>query len=568
MSDIAQPSFNLLTNPWIPVVGLSGGTAEVSLLTLFRDAHRIRRVIGDIPQLELPLIRLCVAIMYRAFAGGFERELRRSEMRKAWEALWLKGSFPMEALEDYLDEYKEGFDLFGARPFFQVPGLAYSSKDKEFDPIRELIADVPKDAKYLFSMRARNAPGDISYAEAARWLLFFNSYDFAGIKTPVVGNSSARNGKVYPPKGYPGTGWLGSIGGVFLEGNNLFETLMMNFVMYDTAFPDRVLFENEHDSAPWERSTPLADCEIKIPQGPAQMLTWQSRRARLVASEVPGQVKGVIGCYGDVLHPTEAPGWETMTSWRPSAQQQKALGTSTVPLMPKTHVCGRALWRGLSALLSKGESADGDYRPGVIRWLEELRYEEIEGVPDVVTIHAQGVEYGAQSSVIANALDDRIDLGSAMMRSDSEATTQTIALVAQTEQAVSRLATFVREVGRIKGDARGDRDSQTGRMSDDVRDRAYAELDELFRSKIAGFSTDEPVVEYCNAWYDETHRVLLRLARSYLADAGPQPFTQRKVYTNATYSAAEAFSRLSFSLNELLGSIEAPRKREGVSDDA
>lgn len=46
---------------------------------------------------------------------------------------------------------------------------------------------------------------------------------------------------------------------------------------------------------------------------------------------------------------------------------------------------------------------DGDFRPGIIRWLEEIRTEVLgseEHVLNMVTIHAQGMTYGTQSSFL------------------------------------------------------------------------------------------------------------------------------------------------------------------------
>lgn len=52
----------------------------------------------------------------------------------------------------------------------------------------------------------------------------------------MEGNTHVNKGKVYAPKGMLGTGWLGGIGGLYAEGRNLFETLMLNWVLYDTKF--------------------------------------------------------------------------------------------------------------------------------------------------------------------------------------------------------------------------------------------------------------------------------------------------------------------------------------------
>lgn len=206
----------------------------------------------------------------------------------------------------YFDEWADRFFLLGERPFFQVPGLQYVGS-KPYSPVSEMIADVPKPDKYLFSMRDLRAADSLLPAEAARWLVFLQAYDTAGIKTPVEGNTHVNKGKVYAPKGMLGTGWLGGIGGLYAEGRNLFETLMLNWVLYDTKFDSERyrLFGNNQDIPVWERedppSTDLNDQNRFV--GPVQAMTWQSRRVRLVPSEDNARIIGIMSCYGDVVAP-------------------------------------------------------------------------------------------------------------------------------------------------------------------------------------------------------------------------------------------------------------------------
>lgn len=248
-------------------------------------------------------MRFLLAIMYRAYCiDGADEE----QMRELWEGIYSSGQFNEDALDYYFDEWADRFFLLGERPFFQVPGLQYVGS-KPYSPVSEMIADVPKPDKYLFSMRDLRAADSLLPAEAARWLVFLQAYDTAGIKTPVEGNTHVNKGKVYAPKGMLGTGWLGGIGGLYAEGRNLFETLMLNWVLYDTKFDSERyrLFGNNQDIPVWERedppSTDLNDQNRFV--GPVQAMTWQSRRVRLVPSEDNARIIGIMSCYGDVVAP-------------------------------------------------------------------------------------------------------------------------------------------------------------------------------------------------------------------------------------------------------------------------
>lgn len=243
--------FSLLDEPWVQVVYLNGRPDEISLRQVFSDAPDVKELSGDIPQQKLPLIRLFLAILYRAYrVGGINEE----QMRELWKEIFSSEHFDMDIVDRYLDKWEDRFFLIGERPFFQIPDLEYVGA-KPYSPVSGMIADVPKLNKYLFSMRSMEATDSISFAEAGRWLAFMQAFDTAGIKTPVKGNTHVNKGKVYAPKGMLGTGWLGGIGGLYAEGKNFFETLMLNWVLYDTKYDSERyrLFGNEQDIPVWEQ---------------------------------------------------------------------------------------------------------------------------------------------------------------------------------------------------------------------------------------------------------------------------------------------------------------------------
>ena len=202
MMESEAPHFNLIDEPWIPVSMTDGSFGEVSLRELFKKTASIRTIAGDIPQQSAPILRLCLAIVYRTYALAHEEYLRHGEEVdpiELWREAWEDGTFDLSLLDSYLDQVHDRFDLFGQKPFMQVAGLKYVAK--EYDSVSEFIADVPKPEKFLFSMRSKSAPEAISFGEAARWLLFCLAFDCAGIKSPVVGNTHVTSGKVYAPKG-------------------------------------------------------------------------------------------------------------------------------------------------------------------------------------------------------------------------------------------------------------------------------------------------------------------------------------------------------------------------------
>lgn len=543
--------FSLLDEPWVQVVYLNGRPDEISLRQVFSDAPDIKELSGDIPQQKLPLIRLFLAILYRAYrVGGINEE----QMRELWKEIFSSEHFDMDIVDRYLDKWEDRFFLIGERPFFQIPDLEYVGA-KPYSPVSEMIADVPKLDKYLFSMRSMEATDSISFAEAGRWLAFMQAFDTAGIKTPVKGNTHVNKGKVYAPKGMLGTGWLGGIGGLYAEGKNFFETLMLNWVLYDTKYDSERyrLFGNEQDIPVWEQdevSSSDLDNQSTF-AGPVQAMTWQSRRLRLVPNEEGTRIVGVVSCYGDVVAPYNTDGFEKMTAWRKSIPQQKKLGLPAPPHMPVMHDASKALWRGLEPILCVKD--DSDFRPGLVRWLEEIRTEMLDSgdhVLNLVTLHAQGMTYGTQSSVFETGIDDTLSLNTVMFRHDYAGIAAVVDAVKCTDNAVQALVQFVRNLRTSAGDK-----SKSTETAEQIRESVYADLDGLFRDRLAAFDESNDPIEYSNDWKDEVHHRLLEAGQSYLEQSPVPVFDEHEAGVMGVMNAARAQLLFRSKLNKELGSL-------------
>lgn len=543
MENNHEASWSVLDDPWITTLCSDGSQREVSVIEAFEHAPEIKAITGDIPQQAGVIYRLLDAILRRAL---FVPGLTRDELIELWRSLWRRGSFDMKPVLDYLSKHRDAFDLFGPHPFYQIPGLTYDAS-KECDPVASFMADVPsKSEKFLFSLRGKHAPNEMSFAEATRWLIFNQAYETAGIKTPVVGNTSASKGKVYAPKGIPATGYLGNLGLVFLEGANLFETLMWNFVLFDDRHLDVCLFGKEDDLPPWELPIPSADsCVLNGPTGIVQLETMQSRRIRLVPSEDGTKVVGFVSCYGDMLHPVDAMRYETMTAKKQSEAQGKRLGLAVAPFMPKVHDASKAMWRGLSGLIaaSEGLPAGMDNRPLVVRWMNTVADELLgfeDGIdnllPKSVTIHGQGIEYGTQSSVFSDSYDDCLTIGSALVVDDEEAVQCAIDFASCVDAALFEVARLVRSVEESKGD-KASKDVASARRVDTMV-AAAAEIDGLFRSYLSDLTEDVDPYEYTAGWRSKIRATILAIGRRAVSNAGAQVFAS---HTGWSVSSAEAY---------------------------
>jgi CRISPR system Cascade subunit CasA len=208
--------FNLVDEPWIQVLDLTGARTEVSLRDAFTRADRLGELVGEVPTQSFANLRLLLAIAYRALDGP--QDLAH------WAQLAADWDEAVPLISQYLDRHRERFWMaHPSAPFFQVADLRTAKG--EVSGLGKLIADVPNGLPFLTTRLGRSLRS-IGWAEAARWLVHVHAYDPSGIRSGAVGDPRAKG-----PRGFPiGTAWAGQIGGVHAVGQALGETLLLNLV--------------------------------------------------------------------------------------------------------------------------------------------------------------------------------------------------------------------------------------------------------------------------------------------------------------------------------------------------
>ncbi|WP_431784435.1 type I-E CRISPR-associated protein Cse1/CasA [Streptomyces chumphonensis] len=532
------PSFDLTTRPWVEVLRLDGTQDVLSLREVFAQAARLRRLVGDLPTQEFALLRLLLAVAHDALEGPRDIE--------DWSDLWSDPECfaPVGA---YLDAHRERFDLLHPEaPFFQTAGLR-TEKDEVF-PLHRIVADVPNGEPF-FSARLPTVER-LSFAEAARWVVHAHAYDTSGIKTGVAGDDRVKGGKVYPL----GVGWAGQLGGVFAEGRDLRETLLLNLVAADTA---EVTFR-PGDLPAWRRPPNGPGGAERAPTGLCDLYTWQTRRLRL-HHDADG-VHGVVLGYGDPLSPRNQHVREPMTAWRRSPAQEKKLGTSPVYL-PREHDPARAAWRGLEALIAdRGEASQGAeaapyLRPRIFDWVARLATEGHLERGYLVRARTVGVLYGTQQSVVDEVADDHVAMSVVLLHQrDRACARQAIAAVRDADRAVLALGDLATNLARACG-----RETEGPRAT--ARDRAFGELERPYRLWLAGLTGAADPEEQRSHWQREVHRIVGRLGDRLTAEAGDTAWQGRTVeLKKRTEWLNSALARLWFrrALDDALGHPHLP----------
>lgn len=503
-------SFNLVDEPWLLARTTDGRTEELSLRGVFARAGQLTEILGEIPTQGFALLRLVLAVLARAVDGP-EDELE-------WRDLWAADSPPMDRVDAYLERVRDRFDLFHpTHPFFQVADLRTAKG--EVSGLEKLLADVPTGHPY-FTTRSGSGLARLTPAEAARWLVHLQAFDVSGIKSGAVGDPRVKGGRGYPI----GTGWTGNLGGLAVQGDTLWRTLLLNTVPLERV---ELVAPHRRDRPAWE-APPAGPAEAadlaERPYGPLDLYTWQSRRVRLHGGR--DGVTGVVVTNGDSLSAQNRWRVEPMTAWRRSQNQERSLGLALV-YMPRRHDPSRALWRGLANLLpleaprGKADGGEPSVTAAVVEWAGQVL-----GGHSAVTLRAVGMAYGSQSSVVDDVIDDRLVLTAGVLSSTDPALPRAaVDAVAATEDAVGAL----RSLAANLVSAGGGREALVDGARDRAAEVAYAALDGPFRLWLTTLAPGTDVDEARARWHREARRVLHRIGRDLVADAPPTSWSGRDV---------------------------------------
>lgn len=365
--------FNLLTEPWVRVRLPDNAVQEVSLTDALVHAQEYMDLAGEMPTQDAAMLRLLLAVLFTVFSRvnevGEPLEDEEAALER-WGALWELKHFPEQPIRDYLEQWKDRFWLFHPeRPFWQVPEAKIGSPFKGGKLNGEVFESENKNN--MFASYAGVEKNALTYAQAARWLVFLNNYDDAAAKKKAKDRPSMS------------PGWLGQLGLVYVKGVNLFETLMRNLMFLN----DRAeLWEKGRPN--WELEEPRSEerTEIVCPGNYAELLTMQCRRIWLERENEKVVRYTLLG--GDFFDKKNAFA-EPMTLWGLRKQTKE----SPECYLPQKHDMEKMLWREFSSIID-----DGKHIPGVVQWNGYLQRCGFLKKKEILQICAVGVEYGAQSA--------------------------------------------------------------------------------------------------------------------------------------------------------------------------
>ena len=243
--------YNLLHNPWIPVVWRSDAAEprprKIGIREALLRAPEIRCISHTAPFIEFGLHRLLITIVLDAYIVARQRPTV-GRVRQMLEAR----QFDWSVLEPYLDQHKNAFELWDSdRPFLQRKG----AKDKRAEAVVRMFAAIPSGTNVVHWNHFAEDETRITEEVAAQFLTTVSPWNF---KTkPGEARTLAGEPPMY----------------ALVLGERLSQTIALNLPRPS----GRVTARQERDRGPVWR-TPLDDL-AKLPKVPtvAQGFTWPVR---------------------------------------------------------------------------------------------------------------------------------------------------------------------------------------------------------------------------------------------------------------------------------------------------
>lgn len=414
----------------IPIIDEDLEYRELNLIEVFKNADKIKSIACEQKHQEFALLRFLLSIMHTVysrvdFCGNpydeveiddeflplydtideFELEDYVESLENTWITLWENQSFvdknDKSPILNYLKIHKKKFGLFGNHNLvLNLPGSYH--KENLLGPGGEKATSATKVSlnkinKGRFeSDNSTNIFNDSSLAETnfinennlLRYLIAQQQYPADTNKkyydAPLYNWENDKGKWEVGYKDAKGHGWCYILGGTYLEGGNLFETLMLNF-----ALVHPVEYFNQYRQEPiWEKTSKDYFDEIlqgHKPKSLAELYTFPARSLYLDEDFDLDTFKPEMVCLPR-LDKTNA-NLEVLTRWSYDAKNDINL--------PRIYTEDQPMWKDFSSSLKSLDSKGSQWGLGVLdvihRYNNHLKDTKI-------TIQAISLEEGDKNS--------------------------------------------------------------------------------------------------------------------------------------------------------------------------
>ena len=538
MKDI---EFNLLDEKWILVRKSDCTVDELSLTDALLKSHEYVELAGELPTQNVSILRLMLAVLHTVFSRyspqGEPAPLYDSDdAADRWKELWNAGRLPEKPIRDYLASVHDRFWLFHPeRPFYQTEAAKIGT-EYTASKLNGAVSESGNKIR-LFCGCTGVQKSELSYSEAARWLLYVNNYD---------DTSSKPKGKNLPS---PGAGWLGKLGLITIWGNNLFETLVYNLILLNHKRNFSEVWGPECPA--WEPDVPntAERAEIPMPDNLSELYTLQSRRLWLNRDDNE-KVIGYNLLGGDFFEKVDA-FIEPMTVWSKVKGNERA----GEKFQPRRHDSSVQMWREFSYAF---ETAEGSHIPGVVLWTKYIK-QMLPESRKLISFSIASVQYGDKDFFVNDVFSDSLTFHTDLLTEIGEHWRAKITdEIKKCDESAAALRFLAKDIELAAGSSE---DTVLKRaVVERAREQYYYEIDLPFRNWLEGidpnWGTDsEQKYRAIEEWRETAKRIALRIGQELVESAGTAAIVGRAIKDKNDkeryYSAPDAYRYFKVKLNEI-----------------
>lgn len=530
--------FNLIDEPWLKVIDSQGQTRLVSLETLFNQTSSYRRLAGDTRSQDLAILRLLLTILqtvysrvdaedhaydwltlnsetWQATVKGEPKSIRiQDAMYQTWSDLFDRKTFT-PSVRAYLKAWHSKFDFFGDQPFFQVTESEYDhfvSEKKRVATgtgtvaLKQIDRRVSESANSpaIFAPKAGTAKNELTLPELIRWVISYQNYTGVTDKSKVV---TADKYSSSP-------GWLYKLNPVFAQGDDLFETLMLNLVL---VHPGDV--KHTRGYAPqqpqWEWHSNTDYIEYRKQQlKPTNLAELYTTWSRLLHIQWDDNFQPTIFSAGVPTFDNDDAFIEPMTTWR---QDTKAKPPVWHPATKRLNQLDVAMWRRFGQYVAV--SADSkDFEPGIVTWLRNLQDQDrlADDEPLVLqTINLISDGNATSQSPAAEVVDSFQIQASVMFDPDQLWPDRINDTILKTQDVGKAFWGYVAQIETLRNLSNHDLANQQGAGF-------YEALNIPFKAWLAGLTVNDERDEKVEKWYHQLQQIVNNQAEVMMQAATPQ----------------------------------------------
>lgn len=538
MKDI---EFNLLDEKWILARKSDCTVDELSLTDALLKSHEYVELAGELPTQNVSILRLMLAVLHTVFSRyspqGEPSPLYDSDDAEyRWKELWNAGRLPEKPIRDYLASVHDRFWLFHPdRPFYQTEAAKIGT-EYTASKLNGAVSESGNKIR-LFCGCTGVQKSELSYSEAARWLLYVNNYD---------DTSSKPKGKNLPS---PGAGWLGKLGLITIWGNNLFETLVYNLILLNHKRNFSEVWGPECPA--WEPDVPntAERAEIPMPDNLSELYTLQSRRLWLNRDDNE-KVIGYNLLGGDFFEKVDA-FIEPMTVWSKVKGNERA----GEKFQPRRHDSSVQMWREFSYAF---ETAAGNHIPGVVLWTKYIK-QMLPESRKLISFSIASVQYGDKDFFVNDVFSDSLTFHTDLITEIGEHWRAKITEeIKKCDESAAALRFLAKDIELAAGSAE---DTVLKRaVVERAREQYYYEIDLPFRNWLERIDPNWGIVseqeeQALREWHETAKRIALRIGQELVESAGTAAIVGRAVKDKNDkeryYSAPDAYRYFKVKLNKI-----------------